>query len=66
MRATEIFVREFMFKFHTRKIGRMPSVQSAAALSALCAYVESAMISLEIHDAPSTGGVPPKGDCVQK
>jgi hypothetical protein len=33
MRATEIFVRGFMFKFHTRKIGRMPNVQSVTALS---------------------------------
>ena len=57
MRATEILVRGFMFKFHTMKIGRMPRVQSAAALRAPCAYVESAMISLEIHEAPSTGGV---------
>jgi hypothetical protein len=30
IRATEILVRKFSFRFQTKKIGKMPKVQSAA------------------------------------
>lgn len=37
IRATETFVLGFIARSHTRKIGKVPSVQSATALIAECA-----------------------------
>ena len=50
MIATETLVLVFtVFKSQTINMGRIPSVQSAMAERALCAYVDPAMIGLLTH-----------------
>lgn len=47
--ATETLVRGFIARSQTRKMGRIPSVQSAQAEMAECAYVESVMTLAWTH-----------------
>ena len=49
IKATEIFVLGFIARSHTRKIGKMPSVQSATAEIAEWVYVESVMTAGLTH-----------------
>jgi hypothetical protein len=50
--ATETFILGLIARSQTRKIGRVPSVQSAQAEIAECAYVESA-ITLGLTHLPA-------------
>jgi hypothetical protein len=49
IRATETLVRGFMFRFHTKKTGRIPNVQSDHVEIAPCVYIMSAMIVVGRH-----------------
>ena len=44
IKATDTLVRGFILRSHTRKIGRIPIVQSEIAETAAWAYVESRII----------------------
>jgi hypothetical protein len=49
IRATETLVRGFMFRFQTKKTGRIPNVQSDHVEIAPCVYIMSAMIVVGRH-----------------
>jgi hypothetical protein len=49
IRATETLVRGFMFRFQTKKTGRMPNVQSDHVEIAPCVYVMSATTVVGMH-----------------
>ena len=49
IRATETLVRGFIFKFQTKKTGRIPNVQSDHVEIAPCAYVMSAITVGGMH-----------------
>jgi hypothetical protein len=49
IRATETFVRGFIFRFQTKKIGRVPKVQSDHTEMAPCPYVMSATTVAGMH-----------------
>jgi len=60
IRATEILVRRFMFRFQMRGIGSVQSVKSDHMFIAPCAYVEPAMTADAMHEPDSPA------NCVQK
>jgi hypothetical protein len=49
IRATETLVRGFMFRFQTKKAGRIPNVQSDHVEIAPCVYIMSAMTVAGMH-----------------
>jgi hypothetical protein len=49
IRATETLVRGFMFRFQTKKTGRMPNVQSDHVEIAPCVYIMSATTVVGMH-----------------
>jgi hypothetical protein len=49
MSATETLVRGFMFKFQTKKTGRIPNVQSDHVEIAPCVYIMSATTVVGRH-----------------
>ena len=49
IRATETLVRGFMFRFQTKKTGRIPNVQSDHVEIAPCVYIMSAMTVVGMH-----------------
>jgi hypothetical protein len=60
IRATEILVRRFMFRFQTRGIGSVQSVKSEHMFIAPCVYVEPAIMTDATHEPDSPA------NCVQK
>lgn len=56
MMAIEIFVRGFILTSQIRNTGRTPNVQSAAALTAECAYVAATIAEGVMHDPPEVVG----------
>jgi hypothetical protein len=49
IRATETLVRGFMFRFQTKKAGRIPNVQSDHVEIAPCVYIKSVMTIAGMH-----------------
>ena len=49
IRATETLVRGLMFRFRTKKPGRIPNVQSDHVEIAPCVYIMSAMTVVGRH-----------------
>jgi hypothetical protein len=49
IRATETLVRGFMFRFQTKKAGRIPNVQSDHVEIAPCVYIMSATTVVGMH-----------------